>query len=267
MACVFHPDRPEAGACEGCRRLVCDECRAPHEGRALCPVCRRRAAAGAPLQPPAQARVAARAGSTPAGPSGPARPTSEQPAEPDGLLERWHWLVARPAELFASLADGSRAADWGFFLSAAWPSAALIVTWRMLFRTLLSGSGVSPRYLGMALIVTLLAPAILGALVLFWAVVSHVTLLLLGGARGSFAGTQRVALHALAAHYLVGWVPFVGAVVGLIWSSVLGTIGLRAMHRTDTFRAALAAVMPVLICCGAVLLLVFVSLAALTGLR
>ncbi len=267
MTCVFHPDRPEAGACEGCRRLVCEECRVPYEGRSLCPVCRRRAAAGAlgPGQP--VAHHATDAGRQSGDLAALARPTRERPREPDRLFERWRLLLAQPGRLFASLSDSPRAADWGFFLSSAWPAAALIVVWRLSFPSLLRGRLLPPRYLGMAVVLTLLAPILLVAIALFCGAVNHLTLLVLGERRASFSGTQRVALHALAAHYLVGWVPFVGALVGLIWSTVLATIGLRAMHHVNTGRAAVAALMPVLICCGAAAFILVYPLAVMTALR
>jgi len=43
-------------------------------------------------------------------------------------------------------------------------------------------------------------------------------------------------------------VPFVGWCIASIWMLVLEIIGLAAAHRTDTWRAALAVLAPVILC-------------------
>jgi len=247
MACIFHPDRPEATSCARCRRLVCSECVSLVDDRALCTICRKREESPPfPSLLGPQVSGALRTGTTPAVPPGSA-------PEITGFLEKLQALIVRPADFFAGLREQG-AGDWSFFLRVAWPSAVLTTA----FRVLLAAHSGRLSAGGMLLvggIVALLAPLILALTVAVETTLAHLTLLALGGHRAGFAGSMRVVLYALSIYYLVGWIPLCGAFVGLPWSITLLIIGLHDMHRTTYPKAVAAGLMPILLCCCALLAL------------
>ena len=83
----------------------------------------------------------------------------------------------------------------------------------------------------------------------------HVMLLLLGGARRSYETTLRVSAYASGATSVLGLIPFCGALIGGIYAVVVAIIGLSRAHEISTGKAAAAVLLPVVLCCGLVLLL------------
>jgi hypothetical protein len=95
----------------------------------------------------------------------------------------------------------------------------------------------------------------LGALVvgaLINAGVVHVFLLIVGGARRTFEATFCVVAYASATTSLLQIVPVCGTLAALVWQLVILIIGLAAAHQTTTGKSAVAVLMPMLLCCGAV---------------
>lgn len=88
-----------------------------------------------------------------------------------------------------------------------------------------------------------LAAAIAGEVV---SVCLEHVLLLLSGARPRFSTTLRA--HALSmSPYLVGLMPFCGALICPFWAVALRVSAFKALHDTTTGRAVLAAVTPLLL--------------------
>ncbi len=83
--------------------------------------------------------------------------------------------------------------------------------------------------------------------------ISHLMLLLLGGAR-TFETTFRVVGYSAGSTGLVAMVPFCGGIVSAIWQVVILIIGLARAHEISTGRAAAAVLLPAIICCVAVML-------------
>ncbi|MGQ9462584.1 MAG: YIP1 family protein [Candidatus Fervidibacter sp.] len=75
----------------------------------------------------------------------------------------------------------------------------------------------------------------------------HLFLLIFGGAKQGSTMTLRVLSYAYAPQIFV-IVPFLGGCVATVWMTVLVIIGLASVHRTDTWRAALAVLTPILLC-------------------
>ncbi len=78
----------------------------------------------------------------------------------------------------------------------------------------------------------------------------HVCLLLVGGARQSFETTFRVVCFAGGSVNPLLVIPFCGGLIVGIWKIVLYCIGLARVHETDTGRAVLAVFLPLIVCCG-----------------
>lgn len=100
----------------------------------------------------------------------------------------------------------------------------------------------------------------IGAIV--WAAVLHVSLAVLGGARGGYTTTLKAVCYSSSATAFNVF-PVCGAAVGAVWQIVAQVIGLRELHRTSTIRAFWAWFLPFV---AAVCLAGAAALAAMVGL-
>jgi hypothetical protein len=83
----------------------------------------------------------------------------------------------------------------------------------------------------------------------------HVCLMIVGGAKQSFETTFRVVCFAEGSVSPLLVIPFCGGLIVGIWKVILYCIGLARAHETDTGRAVIAVLLPLVVCCGAFLLL------------
>jgi hypothetical protein len=83
----------------------------------------------------------------------------------------------------------------------------------------------------------------------------HVCLMIVGGAKQSFETTFRVICFAEGSAGPLLVIPFCGGLISGIWKIVLYCIGLGRAHETDTGRAVIAVLLPLIVCCGGGLLL------------
>jgi hypothetical protein len=84
----------------------------------------------------------------------------------------------------------------------------------------------------------------------------HVCLMIVGGAKQSFETTFRVICFAEGSASPLLVIPFCGGLISGIWKIVLYCIGLARAHETDTGRAVIAVLLPLIVCCGGLLLIV-----------
>jgi hypothetical protein len=82
------------------------------------------------------------------------------------------------------------------------------------------------------------------------AAIFHVCLMLVGGAKQSFETTFRVVCFSGGSVNPLLVIPFCGGFIVGIWKIVLYCIGLARAHETDTGRAVLAVLLPLIVCCG-----------------
>ena len=92
----------------------------------------------------------------------------------------------------------------------------------------------------------------------------HICLKILGGAKHNFESSFRAISYASSAQ-LLSILPIIGIVVAGLWSLVLNVIGLKEIHETSYARAILAVSLPVLICCGFMVLIVAALFGAAIG--
>jgi hypothetical protein len=88
----------------------------------------------------------------------------------------------------------------------------------------------------------------------------HVCLMIVGGAKQSFETTFRVVCFAEGSASPLLVIPFCGGLITGIWKVVLYCIGLARAHETETGRAVIAVLLPLIVCCGGFLLLIFLVL-------
>lgn len=85
----------------------------------------------------------------------------------------------------------------------------------------------------------------------------HVCLMIVGGAKQSFETTLRVMCYGGGTANVLQLVPFCGGWLTAIAGLVLEIIGLARAHETDTWRAVVAILLPMALCCGAILFFIF----------
>ena len=95
----------------------------------------------------------------------------------------------------------------------------------------------------------------------------HVCLMIVGGAKQSFETTFRVVCFAEGSVSPLLVIPFCGGLIVGIWKVILSCIGLARAHETDTGRAVIAVLLPLVVCCGAFLLLMFGVLGAMSAVH
>lgn len=102
-----------------------------------------------------------------------------------------------------------------------------------------------PFQLFLGLVVT----PLFALVVLFvWSALVHVMLVLFGGAHRGFAATLRVMCYAETTQ-IAAVLPGVGGLIALPWRLILEMVGLSLAHKTEGWKAALAILMPLLLCC------------------
>lgn len=91
----------------------------------------------------------------------------------------------------------------------------------------------------------------------------HVCLMIVGGAKQGFETTFRVVCYAGGSVGPLLVIPVCGGLIAIVWRIALNCIGLAKAHETDTGRAVLAVFLPLIVCCGAGILLAILFPAAL----
>ncbi len=82
----------------------------------------------------------------------------------------------------------------------------------------------------------------------------HLCLLLVGGATEGYVATFRAIAYSQAGQ-LWNILPLCGGLIAVPWTIVLQVISLREFHRTSTGKATAAVLIPMILCCGALLIL------------
>jgi hypothetical protein len=91
--------------------------------------------------------------------------------------------------------------------------------------------------------------------------ISHLFLIIVGGANKSFEATFRVFSYTNGSIALFQIVPFCGGIVAFVWGVVCNIIGLKEAHETTTGKAVLAILIPFLLiifCCGGGILITLI---------
>jgi hypothetical protein len=105
------------------------------------------------------------------------------------------------------------------------------------------------------LVFLLLVPVIMIVGMFIASGILHLCLMILGGAKKPFETTFRVVCFSSGSTCLLSMIPFCGGIVAFVWNIVLECIGLARAHETDTGKAVMAVVLPIIVCCGGGLLI------------
>jgi hypothetical protein len=109
-----------------------------------------------------------------------------------------------------------------------------------------------------------LMPVLLAIGLAIHSCILHLMLLILGEGRGGFETTVRLLCYSHTAD-LGNIIPLCGGLISLVWFVVLQVIGVAQGHRCSYGKAALAVLLPILICCACAAVLATVFGAAIMG--
>jgi hypothetical protein len=116
--------------------------------------------------------------------------------------------------------------------------------------TQMMGGGIRPLFF------IILVPFFIAIETFISSAVFHLCLMIVGGAKQPFETTFRVVCFAGGSANPLLIIPFCGGLIGGIWKIVLYCIGFARAHETDTGRAVLAVVLPLIVCCGGIFALI-----------
>ena len=223
-------------------------------------------AAGAAAAPPPQtptppATVAPGAGSTSL--PGHGLPWDQRATKGffNAFIETLQMVLTKPGAAFTAMQrEGGLGEPLLYAVIGGTVGTVVSLFYRFVFRSVFSGFGrndtLDHMFGGAALIATLIMSPLLVALGTFIvAGILHLCLLIVGGAKQSFETTFRVVCFAGGSINPLQIIPACGGAIAFVWGIVLYCIGLARAHQTDTGRAVLAVLLPLIVCCGGVFVL------------
>jgi hypothetical protein len=101
----------------------------------------------------------------------------------------------------------------------------------------------------------LLSPVLVIVFMFIASGILHLCLMIVGGARKPFETTFRVVCFSSGSTSLLSMIPFCGGLISGVWNIVLEIIGVARAHEIDTGKAVLAVLLPIIVCCGGLILL------------
>ncbi|UCF33314.1 MAG: YIP1 family protein [Phycisphaerales bacterium] len=189
-----------------------------------------------------------------------------------GYVRAW-WenvkmTLVQPSQFFRVHAGTSVKEAWLFAMTSMFVGMVPLMGFQLLgiavMVSVAPGGGGGPPILAMAILygsIALIGPIIgpfVGAAI--QACTIHLGLLLLVPHRKRMVHTLRTAMYAMGPNALMA-IPVCGSYVGGIWALVTLIIGIKEVHQTTGWRAAIAVLWPVVLLIGAYCLLFVVLIA------
>jgi hypothetical protein len=187
-----------------------------------------------------------------------------------GFVKAWFdtvsLLITKPSEAFTMMRpEGGLTDPLLFGLIGGCAGGIVSIIFQVLFQSIpgIAGGNDAFNSLGIGVGLVLLIYAILMPLLVIvglfiGAAILHLCLMLVGGANRSFETTFRVVGFTAGAANLFSMIPFCGGIIALVYHIVLECIGLSRAHPTTTGKALMAIFLPMIVCCGLIVLLVVV---------
>jgi hypothetical protein len=110
-----------------------------------------------------------------------------------------------------------------------------------------SGPGIAGMFLMFVIVAIVGIPLTIG-MNFVHAGVLHFCLMLMKGTSKSYEATYRITSYC-ASGLIFALIPFVGTSIGAVWSLICAVIGLREVHKTENWRAIMAVLLPIIVCC------------------
>ncbi len=199
----------------------------------------------------------------------------EDPARPeffDRFVATIRLLATTPGEAYRRMpAAGGIGRPLLFSIIVGWIGIAISAVWMLLFggmwlpfldHSQLGGAGAAFGLSSWMTIMMMVAAPILVLIGVFiQAAILHLMLMLTGGANKNFEATTRVCSYAYTAQ-LAQILPFCGGIVATVWSLILLIIGLATTHGITRGKAAVAVILPLVLCCAFTAALLFMGVLA-----
>jgi hypothetical protein len=190
------------------------------------------------------------------------------------LFETVRLVLLEPKAAFAAMKQtGGLGGPLFFFVLIGTVGGVAGIFYQAVFNSVESGA--SPEQQAVAAMLTstvaigltiMLLPVFLAVLAFVSAGLVHLALIIVGGANRPFEATFRVACYAGGATAVLQLLPICGAIVASVWNFVCMVIGLSEVHKIGKGRAAVAVLLPSIICCGLLLAGVVALVAAFGGM-
>lgn len=182
------------------------------------------------------------------------------------LLETVRTVLLEPKAAFNTMKQtGGLGAPLFFFVLLATLGGAAGVFYQSVYSSLETGAtpeqqAISAMFSSTATIgmTIMLLPVFLAAFAFISAGLVHLGLMVVGGAKRPFEATFRVACYAGGSTAVLQLLPMCGTIASSIWNFVCMVIGLSEVHGISKGRAAVAVLLPSIVCCG-------LALAAITA--
>jgi hypothetical protein len=191
------------------------------------------------------------------------------------LTQTWKEILFNPTVSFARMkTSGGFTTPFLFNLTMVIIWAFFTVIYRLLLTGMFAAAGSmrndSSYMLGIGagtsafvvLLFLVVAIPMIVALNFLSAGITHLCLALFKGTSKNYEATYRVICYSYSA-WIFALVPCAGGVVAGIWGLVSSIIGLSKVHKTETWRAAVAVLLPIFVCTGLVVALYVAILAAI----
>ncbi|MEO5720035.1 MAG: YIP1 family protein, partial [Chthoniobacterales bacterium] len=173
----------------------------------------------------------------------------------NALFETIQMVLLRPAEAFTAMRRGGGFLDpllYTLILGMIGAVISFILSFGLRSFGLGSSNGLGTM-MGMGAAsfgMLVLMPVIIILSTFIFAGLIHLVLTLLGGAKLSFEATLRVVCYASGSAGVLQIIPLCGGLIAMVYSIVLNCQGIARVHETDTGKALIAVLSPVLLCCG-----------------
>jgi hypothetical protein len=187
-----------------------------------------------------------------------------------GFVKAWFdtvsLLITKPSEAFTLMRpEGGLTDPLLFGLIGGCAGGIVSIIFQGLFQSIpgIAGRNDAFNSLGIGVGVILIIYAVLMPLLVtvgmfIGAAILHLCLMLVGGANRSFETTFRVVGFTAGAANLFSMIPICGGIIAVVYHIVLQCIGLSRAHPTTTGKALMAIFLPMIVCCGLIVLLVVV---------
>jgi hypothetical protein len=179
----------------------------------------------------------------------------------NAFIETLQLVLSKPTAAFTAMRrEGGLGEPLLYAIIGGTFGAVFAIIYNFLLRSFaLFGTREGPfahAFSGIAVIFLLiLTPIIVAIGVFIGSAILHLCLMIVGGAKQSFETTFRTICFAGGSVNPLLVIPFCGGLIVFIWKIILYCIGLARTHETETGRAVVAVLLPIIVCCGGGLLL------------
>lgn len=177
----------------------------------------------------------------------------------NALIETVRLVLLEPSKTFAGMPPvGGFGAPLFFYVFCATVGGVAGLGYQMALNAVNPSSGTPEQQFMthalassavMGATITIL-PFFFAAMVFVSAALTHLALMVVGGAKKSFEATFRVACYAGGSTSVLNLLPVCGAFAAWIWNIVVMTLGLSEVHGISKGRALAAVFLPTLVCCA-----------------